>query len=326
MKSPPLVSVVIPAYNHEEYVEQAIRSVLEQTYSPIELVVVDDGSTDGTWERIETVRHATGNAFAAFRKPNGGVSESLNFGIERTKGDYVAVLASDDYFLPDKIALQMQEFSTVSEDVALVHTSAYTDYGDGDLVELTGLYHPAQGRCFAELLADEVQVVAPSVLFRRAAFEAVGRFDEQLRTEDVDFYVRLTWNGYGLHYLPKPLLVKRMTDRNLGGDVEANYASHIATLEKFRGEIDQERFRHTRGRLLLSKGRNAAGQNDLRKSYHAYREACAVLGNPAPLLEWGLRASRSIVLSAMPSRLRAALRRLRRAVTAAGGNRFLNWR
>src|SRR5437879_205419 len=101
----PLISVVIPAYNHVCYIEQAVDSVLTQKYSRLELVVVDDGSTDGTRAKLaEIVRRSGDRRLRLLTQANQGAHAAINNGLLHTHGEYLSILNSDDYFQPDRLA------------------------------------------------------------------------------------------------------------------------------------------------------------------------------------------------------------------------------
>ena len=101
----PLVSVVIPCYNHEDYIEQSVLSVLAQTYQNIQLIVVNDGSTDTSGKVLDHL--ALKHSFDVIHQDNAGVSAAMNAGLNITRGSYIATLDSDDLFLSDKIAKQV---------------------------------------------------------------------------------------------------------------------------------------------------------------------------------------------------------------------------
>lgn len=303
----PLVSVLIPSYNHEKLISRAIHSVLGQDYYPIELVVVDDGSTDGSKSAIESVRYDGPNKYSYFFKENGGVSSALNFAFSKCSGRYIAVLASDDYFLPGKVKAQVEAFEALDHRIGIVHTSAFNDYGDGVLIDITGQYPPAVGFCFFELLSLSVVAVAPSVMFKREAYVDAGGFDAKLIAEDLDFYASVAAKGYSFHYIAKPLLVKTFTGRNLGLNVEVNYESHLATLEKHKGSLTESQYKYALKNVYLSKGRHAIGVNRYVVAFHAYRLA-SQLGGSGAMTEWCGRCARGILLSILPHRLRGALR------------------
>ena len=153
MNKSPKVSVVMPAYNHQEYVGRSIDSVVSQTYPNVELIVVDDGSTDKTWEKISEKLEKNPGLFKAVSRPNGGVCSALNEGIALSSGEFVAVIASDDYYLPTKLSDQMQLFLNLDERVGLIHSGAYLDYQNGQKLEdITGSYKPAVGSCLNDVL------------------------------------------------------------------------------------------------------------------------------------------------------------------------------
>ena len=117
----PLISILIDTYNYGRYVEEAIESVLAQNF-PVderEILVVDDGSTDDTAERVRRF----GSAINYFRKPNGGQASAFNFGLRRARGKYIALLDADDYWLPGKLSRIAEEFEKHADEVdgVLVH-------------------------------------------------------------------------------------------------------------------------------------------------------------------------------------------------------------
>jgi len=107
----PLVSIVIPVYNGSNYVREAIDSALAQTYKNIEIIVVNDGSTDNTEEIVKSY----GTKLRYFKKENGGVSTALNLGIKKSKGEYISWLSHDDLYYPDKIEKQINELSKLDK-------------------------------------------------------------------------------------------------------------------------------------------------------------------------------------------------------------------
>lgn len=311
----PLVSVVIPAYNHEAYVQQAIESVLAQDYREIELIVVDDGSRDRTWEQICELRNRTTRPFKAIRQENAGVSKTLNRGIAESSGAFIGLLASDDYYLPGKISRQVALLANGGPDVALVHASALLDYQNGlALEDMTGSRTPARGRCFHELLMQEVRIIPPTVLFRRTAFDAIGGFDEALAGEDLDFYLRLTAAGYLVEYDSEPLVVKRVTAGSLGSRLRDLVFVGEQIIEKHRRRLDTYQYE----RLLKINRRNvialAARCGDFELAWGtATRESvrCRSLRPVASALFW---TAWSVALRSTPSPLRHRLRITRAAL------------
>lgn len=185
---PPLITVVMPCYNHENYVDRAVMSVLEQTYPRVELVVIDDGSRDGSVSKLENLRDRFG--FTLICQENRGVCRTLNRGIlEAGHGDYIALLASDDFWHPDKLCLQMAELQHhPGSEFCFSQATEFTNENNPD----SGTVFP--GKCLAGHVVDQVflrqHVPAGTMLFSRQLYDRLGGFDESLKEEDWDFVIR----------------------------------------------------------------------------------------------------------------------------------------
>jgi alpha-1,3-rhamnosyltransferase len=183
-----LVTVVIPSYNHREFIGAAIDSVLRQSYPSIQLVVIDDGSTDGSVELLEAL--ATKHGFELVTQSNTGVCRALNRAIrEYAKGRYIALLGSDDIWALDKIESQM----------ARLHAEPGAEfcYSQAQIFERTPANEvgapfpsrPREGSVIGHVVFRQ-HVPAGTMLFTRALYDALGGFDEQLKEEDWDFVIR----------------------------------------------------------------------------------------------------------------------------------------
>ncbi|WP_051463184.1 glycosyltransferase family 2 protein [Deferrisoma camini] len=188
----PLVSVVIPCFNAARYVAETLSSVLAQTYPRLEVIVVDDGSTDGTLDVLHSFREAV---TVVRHDRNRGVAAARNTGAGLARGEFLAFVDADDLWTPQKLTRQI-EAASEPDVVLLVHT-------DLGYIDETGAPHPrpwpmwttADGDCFAELLRSN-GVAASAALVRRPAFERCGGFEEGLRgTEDYHLWLRLTLRG-----------------------------------------------------------------------------------------------------------------------------------
>lgn len=316
----PLVSVVIPAYNHEKSVARAIGSVLGQTYSNLELIVVDDGSADRTWHIIKEVLTNSTTKFQVHTKPNEGVAATLNYGVVRSSGSYIAVLASDDYYLPEKIERQVALFAHSSPTTALVHSGAYLDYGDGkQLLDLTGTYVPAIGLCFKELLSQRMRIVAPSIMVTRDAYQRVGGFDESLVAEDVDFHVAVAARGFEIQYDPAPLVVKTVGVTNLGRHPESIAGVHFKILQKYRGSLSAAEYAVLEEEIYRHVGQAAAAQGMFGLSLASYLRLVRRCHSPMPLMHFLGNAGRRIALSTMPTIVRHRLRMIRESIMRGNG-------
>lgn len=184
----PLVSVVIPSFNHSLYIEQTIRSVLGQSYKPLQLIVVDDGSSDGSVALLQAL--AKNLEFDLIVQDNRGVCATLNRGIrERARGDWIAILGSDDLWRSDKIELQMRAIAR-RPDAEFCYSQA-SAFMDGSPPE-TGRIFPSrvfEGRLLRRVFFRQ-HVPAGTMLFSRNLYDSLGGFDETLREEDWDWVIR----------------------------------------------------------------------------------------------------------------------------------------
>lgn len=194
----PLVSVIMPAYNARAYIGQAIRSVLEQDYPNLELIVVDDGSRDGTPDEARTF----GERVRVFERRNGGPAAARNFGFTVARGELIAFLDADDVWLPGKLKAQVAYLQAQPEVGVVfgkfVRWHARADGGFDppppvrDDPAQGALVREHSGWIYGELLFDNIVHII-TALIRRPVLDAVGGFDETLRTgEDYDFWLRIS--------------------------------------------------------------------------------------------------------------------------------------
>ena len=186
---PPAVSVVIPAFNAAWCLHKAIDSALAQEFRNFELLVIDDGSTDNTG----AVLARYGDAIQVVRQPNGGLSNARNSGIRESRGEFVAFLDADDWWLPRKLARQVILMRT-QPTVGFVSTSARIEDMEGKLLNMWACT-TCKGPFLPHLFGANGDVAGSgsAVMVRRALFDQVGGFDESLRSlEDVDMWMRLS--------------------------------------------------------------------------------------------------------------------------------------
>ncbi|HZW03848.1 MAG TPA: glycosyltransferase [Anaerolineaceae bacterium] len=201
--SPPLVSVVIPVFNGQNYLREAIESVFSQTYAPVELIVVDDGSQDATWEIIQSY----GERLWGIRKENGGVASALNLGFEQAQGEWIAWLSHDDLFLPEKLEQQIH-FVTRNPQVGVCYADfEIVDANGGHLSVVTAPWFPP-----AEMPRQFIRnmyINGSTTLIRRDCWRMAGGFNERLaHTQDFDMWLRMAdYTEFG--HLPKVVLKSR---------------------------------------------------------------------------------------------------------------------
>ncbi len=212
----PKVSVLIPAYNHEKYVGEAIHSVLDQTFQDLELIIINDGSTDHTQFEIlkfkdERIRY--------FSQENRGLSPTLNRGIQLARGEYFNFLPSDDAFLPEKLEAQLKAFEE-GENTGLVFSyhlvvdSEGKEVKDDPIVDWFTAPYGTKEEIFPVLFERDF-LSAPTALIKMECFKKVGLFDESLKTaQDYDLWMRIL-KYYDLQLIKRPLLKLRWHGANL---------------------------------------------------------------------------------------------------------------
>ena len=194
----PLVSVICLCYNQARFVAEALASVLAQTYSSIELIIVDDASTDQSVTVIQHFlrSHPTNDSIKTLFLPrNLGNCAAFNQGMALARGKYMIDFATDDVMLPQRIEQQVAYFETLPNDYGVVFTEAqYIDEQGSHLYyhyqdKLKHLYPPPTGDVYAQLLSTYF-VAGPSMMVKKEVLDTMHGYDEQLAYEDFDFWVR----------------------------------------------------------------------------------------------------------------------------------------
>jgi glycosyltransferase involved in cell wall biosynthesis len=218
-ESSPLVSIIIPTYNRCTVLGRAMESVFSQTFTDFELIVVDDGSTDHTSALLDRYR----NRIKVIRQENRGVSAARNTGIRAAKGEFIALLDSDDSWLPQKLEKQAAFFRLCPR--ALICQTEEIWVRNGKRVNPKKRHQKFSGMIFEKTLP--LCLVSPSaVMLRKSLFDEIGLFDESLPAcEDYDLWLRITWK-HPVHLIDTPLIVKH------GG--HADQLSGMPELDKYR--------------------------------------------------------------------------------------------
>lgn len=215
MASPPTVSVVMTAFNTWRYIEQAVQSILAQSFSDLELIVIDDGSTDGTTETLRRLAGQDGRIRLRSR-PNTGILKAANEGLGLARGEFIARMDSDDVSLPFRLEKQVGFLRANPEIVAV---STQYDYVDTRGRRLKTMAMPDGDAMIQSLLLRGIPGLCHSALLvRRSAIESIGGYDPAFAaaTEDVDLCLRLGEVGR-LANLPEVLLKVRLHGKSFGG-------------------------------------------------------------------------------------------------------------
>lgn len=209
----PLISVIIPSYNHADYVCQAVESALVQSYPHLEVIVVDDGSTDDTKERLVPFS----NRIRYVHQRNQGLSAARNRGINEAQGEYIAFLDSDDAFHPRKLELQAA-YLIAQPDIALVGTGMFSDESIVWCPVNTEQLQVSEIQL--EAMAIKPRFAPSSVMAHRRCFQTVGMFDTDLRSvEDRDMWLRIG-TQFKMARLDLPLTWYRITPGSMSSHPE----------------------------------------------------------------------------------------------------------
>lgn len=195
-----LVSVVIVCHNNWPHLELAIESALQQSYRPLEVIVVDNGSTDATpWE----VPRRYGQSVRYLRQENGGDGKGRNAGFRMASGEFLQFLDGDDFLAPNKIAKQMEAFqSDPNVEVVYGETRQFQDLPESPPVGDWDVGEPADMLYY--VLAEGALLVQ-NPLYHRRVLERVGPWDEKLYSSDIDYAIRAAWAGCRFRYSPDSL-------------------------------------------------------------------------------------------------------------------------
>ncbi|WP_461537923.1 glycosyltransferase family 2 protein [Spongorhabdus nitratireducens] len=209
----PLVSVIVTCYNHDQYIEDAIQSVLGQTYENIELIVVNDGSTDKSEEILN--RLSAQHNFKVIHQYNKGLSEATNTGLKEANGKFIALLDSDDIFLPDKISKQVR-FMCRNQDIAICGGNMLII---NDKKELASPRRFSKFRTldFDDVFMDKKDIIpASSAMIRKDVTDKIGGFDPSLKLiQDRYFWLKATAAGYKIAGMNDLLIYYRKHDKNI---------------------------------------------------------------------------------------------------------------
>lgn len=226
----PLVSIIIPSYNHSKYITETIESILGQTYDNFELIVIDDGSQDNSIEIIEKLR--LNNKFIFIKRENKGLCETLNEGINLSRGKYIAICASDDIYLKDKIKLQV-DFLETNPNYALCYGKIISFDNDGNQKFINSKKYKS-GKLFLDLIKTNF-VPAVTQMYRKDIFDNIGGFDKDLWIEDWDMLLRISYS-YEIGFLDKYLAMYRNHGENMSGgkNIRKMYENELKILNKWK--------------------------------------------------------------------------------------------
>src|SRR4051794_21120568 len=208
----------MPVYNAKDYVEQAIRSIWDQTHPVKELIVVDDGSTDGSHDIVAALTRQSPIPMQFWRQDNAGPAAALSSALERATGEWLCWLAADDFYAPNFVERNLEVAAELARPDLVLHSNAYLVEASGavtGVIDDIAIKKPFEGHCFDQIAEDEGRMFPSSMFTRRQLLLDAGGFDATLRVEDTDLFLRMGRVGF-FHYIREPIFNSRYSPGSYG--------------------------------------------------------------------------------------------------------------
>lgn len=231
------VSVIIPTYNREKTILRAVESVLNQTYTNLEVLIIDDGSTDGTADVVNGIEDE--RIKYVVLEENGGPSNARNVGVQMAEGEWIAFQDSDDCWHNDKLEVQMA-YAEKHPEYSMIYSSynAIMHGGEQKLIPIKPWPDVMEGYMLCTLLERNV-IGAPTVVMKRVAFMGSGGFDTSYQAlEDWEFVIRFA-KVYEIGYVPEILMDCYMLSDGVSSNVGAYFEARCEMLSRYKSEMMQ---------------------------------------------------------------------------------------
>lgn len=278
----PLFTVLMPAYNEAELIGEAVQRILDQEWTDFELLLVDDGSVDGT---AEIARGAAGGdpRVRVMSKPNGGIASVYNFGIPQACGEFIVIAPVDDPLYSQHLRVMAREIAAHPE-FDIFCSNGHVERPGSELAPARATTGTSHEVTLQDLI--EGMVFAVGATYRRTLFERIGGYSTDVFAEDWDFFLRaMKEAGARTWYVDESLAKNVVRPRNKSADVDVMYRADMSILAKFRDE-------HT-----LSEVERAAVELSMNGKTHRYCLAKGIVADPSA--KRGVRAAGASLLIAM---------------------------
>lgn len=236
----PLVSIVIPCYNHGNFVQDSIQSVIDQTYQNIELIIIDDGSKDDSIAKIQELVSKCEERFTRFEfryRPNKGLCATLNESLGFCRGDFFSVLASDDLIVKEKIEIQVAYLQKnpksggVFGNVQLINNDKYIPIENKKTSQV-------KKHNFEDVINHNFNLWAPTQLVRLGLVTQVNGFNESVILEDWYMWLKITELGYSLDSMEEAFAFYRRHDSNMSGQIDRMHKGRLDIIDLFKPDYD----------------------------------------------------------------------------------------
>ena len=229
------VSVVVPSYNHALFIGRCLRAIIKQSLSPLELIVIDDGSSDGSLKVIERILETAPFDSELIARPHKGLSATLNEGVELSRGQYFSYLAADDVWLPAFLEARVACLQSRPEAV-LAYGHSFVINENDEIVECSADWAKYSDGNVREMLLHRTVPFSPSVLYRCEAVK-YHRWDESAGLEDYDLYLRLSAEGE-FAFDPEPLCAWRSHHYNQSRNLDFMLEECLKTQRRAVGRLN----------------------------------------------------------------------------------------
>ncbi|HEY5464526.1 MAG TPA: glycosyltransferase family A protein [Hanamia sp.] len=292
MEAKPLVSILLLSMNHEQYIEQCIQSIMNQTYKNIEIIYLDNASSDNTYQlgkKLLEQSNFPGKIF--LNKESKSISENLNFLLDNSTGQYISPLSTDDWFAPENIEKKVAFYSD-NPNAGALFSNGWFYYEQEKKTVLNDSSTFKRGNIFKELLTQPDCLFYVGAMYNRGIFEKVGKWDENLLIEDVDMYIRISLVAT-IDYINEPLVYYRRNSESASKNkrfmiegFKQYYAKYKAkpwiNMKKWLAEryrqfaadcIDNNRKKESIGLLLKAIKYNPLNLNNFRTFFYLIRQS-----------------------------------------------------
>jgi glycosyltransferase involved in cell wall biosynthesis len=277
MIKPQWVSIVIPCFNHEAYIEESIRSVVAQAYDKIELVVINDGSTDNSFAVISALQDEYG--FTVIDQQNQGLTRAVDAGFQCTTGEFFMSFDADDVMLPGRIERQVAYLNSHPDAGCCGANFQFIDSQGGAMSGAP--FKKAASYAFKDIFeAEEIWLGAPTSLYRRQAVLDAGGYDLDNKIQDYPMELQVAHAGYTLDVIEDVVTSYRRHGNNMSLNYKANLPYYLMAIDKYKGQ---------RG---YGKARRAVLHGALKKAVIEDKQFAKELFKQLPLYTWNMKTIR----------------------------------
>ncbi len=265
----PLVSVILPTYNRAHLIEKSIKSVLDQTYTNFELLIIDDGSDDNTENVVKNIDDPRIKYIKCIE--NKGANVARNIGIDTAQGTYIAFQDSDDEWYIDKLEKQVTAMQEASPSIGVVYSGYWRMQGNEKIYIPTETTIRLEGDISYELLMSNF-IGTPTMLIRKECFEKVGNFDEKLpRFQDWDLVIRFS-KQYHFKYINEATMNAYIQTDSLTSNQQAQFIAYKMIFEKYYNDFSKDKKLFVKSHEIMGiqsylNGNNKEGKHYLWKAY-----------------------------------------------------------